>query len=252
MHNAGNDWIIHAFNPKTEISVPVGGLISANGVLFGTASESPGSKPGGGFFGLVPFDVPVFTGWGIGESAPFNTQNGIDPHGNLLFDNGDFYGTMSEGGAFGAGTVFQVGAQGETVIHDFSLTPLVQYLPQQFVFDGFYSTAGLVQVGKNFFGTAVTGGNLSASGSVPYSIPDAPNLAQGCGLVFELSPPSTPEGAWIEAIIHVFNGSPHDGCYPTGRLVTDGTNLYGTTLEGGNNTGTGGNGILETYLQVRG
>ena len=239
--NGGNDEIIHAFNPKTDISVPLGGLITANGGLYGTASYSPGSKPGGGVFGMLPLYIP-FLIWEYVEPTAFNLapQDGYAPHGSLLFDNGYFYGTTSEGGAFGVGTVFQLGAH-ETVIHDFSPIPLLQYLPQ-IIPDGFYPNAGLLQVGNNFFGTAVTGGNLAASGSVPYSIPDAPSLVQGCGLVFELSPPSAPEEAWTETIIHVFNGSPHDGCYPAGRLATDGTNLYGTTLEGGNNSGKGGNG----------
>jgi hypothetical protein len=42
----------------------------------------------------------------------------------------------------------------------------------------------------------------------------SPNCRDGCGIVFELSPPSQPGGAWTETQLYAFQGSPNDGAYP--------------------------------------
>jgi uncharacterized repeat protein (TIGR03803 family) len=57
--------------------------------------------------------------------------------------------------------------------------------------------------------------------------------ATGNGTVFALYPPSSPEGAWTEHVLHVF-GSNLDGSNPqAGVTIGAGGVLYGTTLYGG-------------------
>ncbi len=59
----------------------------------------------------------------------------------------------------------------------------------------------------------------------------------GCGTVYELSPPSTPGGSWTETVLYSFAppSNPNDGCGPEAGLVMDSNgNLYGTTSGGGN------------------
>ena len=58
------------------------------------------------------------------------------------------------------------------------------------------------------------------------------NLGNGCGTVFELTPP-VGGGTWKKKMLYVFTGG-SDGSAPGGGLVMDATgNLYGTTVFGG-------------------
>jgi hypothetical protein len=57
---------------------------------------------------------------------------------------------------------------------------------------------------------------------------------QGCGVVFQLTPPTPPSTTWTESLLYTFAGPPSDGMFPTSNLVyapTGGT-LYGTTFAG--------------------
>jgi uncharacterized repeat protein (TIGR03803 family) len=64
------------------------------------------------------------------------------------------------------------------------------------------------------------------------------------GVVFQLTPPTAPGGAWTETVIHTFSGSP-DGEYPVAPMIFDSAgNLYGTTVFGG------GHGSLGTVFQL--
>src|SRR5579859_679068 len=65
------------------------------------------------------------------------------------------------------------------------------------------------------------------------------NCYQGCGTLFELSPPSTPGGKWTKTTIHAFNSDGVDGYMPTPSIFLDNEgNIFGTTYFGGaNNAG---------------
>jgi hypothetical protein len=56
----------------------------------------------------------------------------------------------------------------------------------------------------------------------------------GCGIVFALTPPTAPGGAWTETVLHSFTGRDGDGAMPQGNLAL-GKNgvIYGTTVGGG-------------------
>jgi uncharacterized repeat protein (TIGR03803 family) len=136
-----------------------------------------------------------------------NCSDGANPQSRLTPDGaGNFYGTTLKGGAYGAGTVFELSPNGsggwtETVLHSFSggadgANPLYSYV----IFDS---------VG-NLYGTASSGG------------------AYGFGVVFELSPAGT---SWTETVLYSFTG--YTGNYeqetPTNGLIMDAEgNLYGT------------------------
>jgi uncharacterized repeat protein (TIGR03803 family) len=56
----------------------------------------------------------------------------------------------------------------------------------------------------------------------------------GCGVVFELTPPSASGGAWTETVIYSFTGVNGDGAYPAASVLLDKSGiLYGTTTSGG-------------------
>jgi uncharacterized repeat protein (TIGR03803 family) len=114
--------------------------------------------------------------------------------------DGNFYGTSTEGGVYGWGSLFKITPEGQlTTLHSFNLT------------DGADPYGSLVQANDgNFYGTT-HGGGVGSDAS---------------GTIFKI----TPEGELTT--LHTFIGS--DGATPLASLVqaTDG-NFYGTTSEGG-------------------
>jgi hypothetical protein len=92
--------------------------------------------------------------------------------------------------------------------------------------DGSVPAGGVVfDKAGNLYGADTSGG----SGGCPN---------QGCGMVFQVSPPAQKGGAWTETSIYAFQGvlkGATDGFTPAGGLIIDGQgNLYGTTAYGGN------------------
>jgi len=83
----------------------------------------------------------------------------------------------------------------------------------------------------DLYGTAAFGGAPCANGFV------------GCGVIYELLPPSLPGGAWTETVLYSFCQVEdcEDGISPSGKLTFDRLgNLYGTTETGG----VGGSGTV--------
>ncbi|MFZ0418177.1 MAG: choice-of-anchor tandem repeat GloVer-containing protein [Candidatus Sulfotelmatobacter sp.] len=132
-----------------------------------------------------------------------------DGHGNL-------YGVTYYGGAFGAGTVFELSppAQGqtswtETVLHSFQGPPT----------DGWSPTAGVaLDKSGNVYGTTSGGGPTSL------------------GVIYELSPPAAPGGAWTETLIYDF-GNQHISSLGGGGVGFVHGSLYAVTTMGGEGFG---------------
>jgi hypothetical protein len=63
---------------------------------------------------------------------------------------------------------------------------------------------------------------------------------EGCGVVFQLTPPTPPGTTWTESLLYTFAGPPHDGMLPSYNLVfaSTGGTLFGTTLTGGSSADT--------------
>jgi len=146
----------------------------------------------------------------------FTSTHGRVPYGGVIFDQqGNLYGTTTEGGSYGAGVVYILSPTGSGTWTGY---PIYQFrggtgdgsVPQgTLVFD----SAG------NLYGTTSGGGTYSS------------------GTVFELEP--TGGSTWKEKILHVFGGG-SDGVSPAGSLVFDASgNLYGTTTFGGGSTNQG-------------
>ncbi|MGB8006588.1 MAG: choice-of-anchor tandem repeat GloVer-containing protein [Terriglobales bacterium] len=148
-----------------------------------------------------------------------NCADGGEPRNvNLIQDaSGNFYGTSSNGGAYGGGTVFKVDPTGhETVLYSFcGLTNCA---------DGAHPYAGLIEDSAgDLYGTTNQGG------------------AYGGGTVFMV------DAAETETVIYSFCSVANcaDGAGPVAGLILDsGGTLYGTTASGGNpgpaNSGGGG------------
>jgi uncharacterized repeat protein (TIGR03803 family) len=135
-------------------------------------------------------------------------NDGASPAGNLASDaGGNLYGTAYGGGAYGAGTIFELspGSSGgwtESVIYTFTGGD-----------DGGYPIGGVtLDAAGNLYGTTGGGG------------------ANGFGTVFELSPSST--GGWTFNTIHTFSGLDGSTSY-TPVAFDAANNLFGTTRTGG-------------------
>ena len=222
-------------------AVPYASLVfDAKGNLYGTTigggiGDGKGNNQDGTVFELTP----PSGGSGPWKEATLYSfaggSEGGDPVANVIFDtNGNLYGTTVLGGittgatcgaSVGCGVVFELspptGGSGP-----WTQTPLYSFTGKT---DGSYPYAGVTLDSKgNLFGTTATGG--SKSGPVCKG-------TNGCGVVFEVSPPSGGSGDWTESVAYAFqDGS--DGGFPYAGVVFDTAgSLYGTTVQGGNTSG---------------
>lgn len=145
-------------------------------------------------------------------------SDGFTPDAPLIADVlGNLYGTTSQGGTgsncapFGCGTVFQLmppvkkgGAWKKVILHSFNLSDGDSPTVSPLVFD---------QAG-DLFGATYSGGSANQ------------------GVVFELTPPKQKGGQWTDTTIYSFTGA-GDGGSPMGVIFDSASNLYGTTLNGG-------------------
>lgn len=180
---------------------PLNGLVAdKTGNLYGTGNQG-GTSGNGAVFKITTAGV---------ETVLYNFKGGSDganPVGVLILDkSGNLYGTTTGGGAFGAGTVFEVNAEGhEMVLYSFKGGP-----------DGTAPEAGLAwDAEQNLYGATTAGGT------------------NGSGIVFKLSPPAKKGAEWTESVLYSF-GAGSDGTVPVGGVAFDTAgNLYGTTSAGG-------------------
>jgi uncharacterized repeat protein (TIGR03803 family) len=227
---AGGAWtkkVLHAFNGKDGSEPYAGVTIDGSGNLYGTTLMGGNTTNCGYGCGTVFELIPKAGGaWTKKVLHAFNYKDGAIPYGVLVLDrSGNLYGTTSLGGAYGAGTVFELtpnadGGWKENVLHSFNHDGK----------DGIDPQAGLIFDRSGIlYGTTFGGGTY------------------GDGTVFELMLKAG--GGWTEKVLHSFNGK--DGLQPYGGVIIDGSgNLYGTTTFGGTH-GYNGN-VFELTLAADG
>ncbi len=218
---------------------PVAGLTLSGNTLYGT-TKGGGSYGAGtafkvntdgtGFSTLHSFAASTFN-----NSIPaYTSSEGAQPSGSLILITNTLYGTAESGGSSGEGTVFSVNTNGSafTVIHDFPYTPVLN--PNNPWLDGAAPVAGLTFLDDTLYGTTIDGG----SGGNPWPFAK--------GTVFAI-------GTNGFRVLHTFlewntqfggGTSSYDGLYPYGGLILQGTTLYGTASQGGNNGGFPDSGTL--------
>jgi uncharacterized repeat protein (TIGR03803 family) len=178
-------------------------IVGPNGTLYGT-TYSGGASGFGVVFNLRPRART--------ETVLHNfTRNPVDGEfpgsGDVVFDQGNLYGTTITGGSAGLGAVYELTPSGtESVLYSFAGGN-----------DGSYPYSGVIFDGSgNLYGTTTGGGNEACVG--------------GCGTVYKMTPSGS---GWTEEPIYRFTGG-SDGAYPYGGLIFDQKgNLYGTTISGG-------------------
>ncbi len=173
---------------------------------------------------------------GLLFSFQLSGSGGAIPQAPLIVGSrGELYGTASDGGAFGYGTVFKAtpGRSG------YKLTTLYAFQGNT---DGSYPVAGLLTDSQGaLYGTTVSGGEPGCEGG------------SQCGTVFKLTPARS---GYTETVLHRFQGG-GDGSAPFGGLIEDATGaLYGATTKGGGpgcpGSGSSGCGVVYKLSLIHG
>ena len=210
-----NGWVhtvLYSFSGGADGGEPYKGVtLDAQGNLYGTAVTGGSGSCEGGCG--VAYKLTNSGGtWTQTVIHAFTGGNdGSGPGARLTIDQqGNLYGMAPTGGAYGAGTIFQIhqntsGTWKFKVIHTFTGGA-----------DGSGGSAGQMLLrGRHVYGAATVGG------------------IYGQGVAFELTPAQS--GEWTFKTIYSFKGQPDAG-FPYGGLLFDGAgNLYGTTYYDGAN-----------------
>jgi len=190
-----------SFDGTTYGSMPYGGLLLNNGMLYGTTQNGGPNNDG------TVFALPV-TGGTPTMLASFNGTTGQYPRASLALsaDGSTLYGTTAGNCYNNFGTVFAVPIAGGTpsVLASFNGT------------NGSNLCGGLVLAGSTLYGTTANGGTT------------------GDGTIF-----AVPTAGGTLNTVASFNGT--NGAFPSGTVTisTDGQTLYCTTSgDDVNNTGT--------------
>lgn len=175
-------------------------IVGNDGNFYGTTEYGGATGGYGTVFKMTP------TG-GLATLVTFKNNNGAYPTAGLVQGNdGNFYGTTSEGGTHGGfGTVFKITSAGAlTILYSFDNI------------NGANPYGGLVlDAGGNLYGTTGYGG--------PYTDQDVNGL--GYGTIFKIATNGT------FTTLYAFTGL-DDGYYPlTGLVPGNDGNFYGTTAE---------------------
>lgn len=238
----GADWTQNTIMDFAKITSvgdgPQSGLVALRGALYGTNADF--GAPCGTVFQLTP---PTSAGgtWTPVAIHNFQGSDGCGPISNLtLGPEGTLYGTTAGGGSNGCpgyyggqpgcGTVFQLTPPD---VSGGSWTEIVLYAFKGTNGDGAYPS-GSVLLGKN----GVLYGSTSYGGLTGPGCQNRITSANGCGTVFELTPPTVPGGAWTETILHSFTAQNGDGSDPGQLTLAPNGVLYGPAASGGVGSGT--------------
>ncbi len=257
--------VLYSFTGGDDGSLPyfVDPVFDQEGNLYGTTIEGGSGEGGAG--GVVFKLAPSNGGWT--QSVIYSFTGTDHPYSGVIFDAaGNLYGTTSEGGQYGYGSVYQVAPSGsgwtESTLYSFQGTTDGAVPIGGLIFDQSRHLYGTTSAGT-VFELLPSGGNwmfalvhrLNGGGGPEGNlvIDSAGNLygtaysdgAYGFGSVFKLKPAN---GGWTYTSLHDFtDGS--DGGYPIGGPTMDANgNLYGTTVSGGSQGGnchnSGGCGVV--------
>jgi gliding motility-associated-like protein len=242
---------LHDFNLLANGVYPESDLYFDGTWLYGMTPFG-GANNRGTFFKIMP-DGSNYTKLSD-FGAPFD---GNKPVSSLYYDGTFFYGTTNRGGTANMGTIFKIMPDGSnlTKLQDFGVGTNGRYPEGSFVSDGTYLYSTTEEGGTNNYGslfkikpngtgyTTILNFDNNIYGSSPQATPllvdgflyamafvGGPNFE---GTIFKIKT----DGSNFKEV-HQFS-SVVSGSYPEGNgLITDGTNFYGMTTNGGLNEGT--------------
>lgn len=222
--NGGAITVLHAFGGGSDGATPKAELLADGlGDFFGTTSAGGGGSCSGGC-GTAFVVNPG--GSKYSEIHSFlGSKDGANPVAGLVFDSeGNLWGSAQSGGTKNFGTIFELTTGGAIeYVRSFKGKADGANPSAPLAFDSGVGALGTL------YGTTRQGGKTTCAG--------------GCGTVFELQPQP---GAATYKNIYKFTGAgaKESGAAPMARLSIEEANpthkdhLYGTTSQGGINTGS--------------
>jgi uncharacterized repeat protein (TIGR03803 family) len=210
--SSGFDPIIEAITNSDGIH-PAAGLALSGNRLYGVMSG--GGNGGSGTIFAVNTDGSAFTNLYNFSAVPmvaFNNADGANPRSTLVLAGGTLYGTASQDGVGGGGTLFAINTNGSGFTNLYNFT--------NFSTNG-SSPNGLVLSGATLYGTAYYGG-VGNNGTIFA----ANTNGSGFTNFYRFS------AGGYNASFNLTNG---DGANPAAALVVSGNTLYGTASQGGSN-----------------
>ena len=211
---------LHTFAPG-EGAYPQTGLLLSVGTLFGTTLDGGSSGIGSVFKintdGTGFQSLHSFTGSG----TPLTNVDGGFPNAQLMLIGNTLYGTASQGGPGGWGTLFAIGVNGTafTVVHNFTGGS-----------DGLYPNGELILWGNSLYGTA--SGGTSGDG-VLFGISLVPQLTiqqSGPGNVI-VSWPTNTAGFTLQSVPDFLTAHVWTAVSPS-PVVVNGQNTVTTSISG--------------------
>jgi uncharacterized repeat protein (TIGR03803 family) len=210
---SGHPWTrtaLCAFGPRLG---PVAIAKGSKGVLYGITT-----LPGAGV--VLSCAPPASSGDGWSETALYDLPSGSGSnfYTNLILGRGGIIYSTTNGTISTGGSVFSLkppAAPGDswTAATLFDFPAVADGVDP----DGLVMGRGGVLYGSTTLGGDTTDGNCNPA---------------GCGVVFALTPPASPGGAWTQTVLHTFTSNP-DGALPNPLTAGPGGVLYGSTYSGG-------------------
>jgi len=235
---AAKEKVLYSFS-GSDGAIPNGIMLDGSGTLYGTTSlggVNGNATNGGVVFQLVPngsgYDFSVLYNF----CSLANCADGSIPVGQPLIEDtsGDLYGITESGGKYGAGTAFELspGKNGWKLgtLYNFCRRGNARVSCR----DGRIPVAGLTYQGAD-------SGALYDGTSPLYGATANGGKTHDGGVVYQLSFVDG-QKTRDETVLHAFCklSSCPDGTHPSGGLLVDSNGrLYGVTLQGGNDTGSG-------------
>ena len=179
--NGANFTTLHSFAPldvdagtNADGAMPLGGLMLANSMLYGTTSAGGSGGEGtifsvqtnGGGFAVLHHFTAV-------DSVARTNMDGASPCAVLLLSSNVLYGTASAGGAGAAGTVFSLNPGSGQF---YTLRSFGALAGNGTNADGAFPVAPVTRVGNALYGTAFAGGPGAAGTVFSVAIPPPPAI----------------------------------------------------------------------------
>jgi len=142
---SGTETVLHSFGLHSDGAWPWAGLRDMNGRLYGTTLYGGVYGAGTVYSITASGKETVVHSFGSGYGSG---SDGANPQASLRDVNGTLYGTTSNGGAHGGGTIYSITVSGtEKVLYSFGSAS-----------DGKTPKANLLEVGGTLYGTTSLGG----------------------------------------------------------------------------------------------
>lgn len=209
--NASGGWtetVLHSFAGGNDGSWPQALTMDSQGNLYGITQYGPGHCPNGGC-GTV-FELTRSSGgaWTKNVVYDFQPSDPIPTASVLVANGGNLYGSAFDNSSGGnSSSVYELAPSAGTWTK---------------------STLYTFSVGSND-ADSISGLAFDPQGNIYGTLANSASAPQG--FVFELIPSGS---SWTANILYTFSGGATGGL-PTGNLIFQNGNLYGTTLQGGTN-----------------